>query len=87
MSENQSAIASDIPTDFLKADQVVARIGVSVKTNRTWVQNGDCAHQCSGRRVRISMAGLWSCTEAMSYAFIQLYRLTWHLAKYECSTS
>ncbi len=44
MSELQSSTASDTPTDFLTVDQVAALLGVSVKTIRRWVQNGDLAH-------------------------------------------
>ncbi len=64
MSELQSATASDTPTDFLTVGQVAARLEVSVKTIRRWVQNGDLAHHRFGRQVRISLADLRSFTEA-----------------------
>ena len=64
MSELQSSTASDTPPDFLTVDQVAARLGVSVKTIRRWVQNGDLAHHRFGRQVRISPTDLRSFTEA-----------------------
>ena len=64
MSELQSSTTSDTPTDFPTVDQVAALLGVSVKTIRRWVQNGDLAHRRFGRQVRISLADLRFFTEA-----------------------